>query len=70
VRLEHVVVRHAGGDKAAVVFRGQSEGKVESLQCQKCSEAALTWDCKSTVEHRAVEGTEGTPAGAVVPTGC
>ena len=52
--LNHVVIRNAGGEGGAVFKRG-SDGKVDTLTCEKCSSEALKRDDKANVETKDVK---------------
>lgn len=67
--LSQLRMRNAGGEGAVEVEAG-SDVAVDGLECARCFAPTLTWACAARVKQSAVSFAEGTPAGAVAPTGC
>lgn len=67
--LAQLLLRNAGGD-AAVAVQGAADLTAEGLGCARCFAPTLTWGCESRVTQSGVSFADGTPAGAVAPTGC
>ncbi len=67
--LSQLLLRNAGGE-AAVEVQGDADLLAEGLACARCFAPTLKWGCAASVKQSAVSFSEGTPAGAVAPTGC
>lgn len=67
--LQHVTLRNAGGDAAVEVLTG-SEAAIDHLTCARCYSPAVRWSCGAKVTTAAISISDGTPEGAVPPTGC
>lgn len=52
--LEHLKLKNAGG-KAALIFKGKSDGKLSHITCEKCEGEALDVDRNAEVESTGVK---------------
>jgi hypothetical protein len=69
VVLEHVVIEGSGGSGGVVARRG-SAGRVASLACRRCAEAAVWRECEAKLELAGVTAEEGTPVAEKRAEGC